>query len=102
MGSRPYISIRAVHWALFQLFHTGNGGVFFPNKKHDRGTSYLAIFGVMTFCDDLLRACTTDDNDLTREFNFLFGMGDRRCCLCTLYFFTTHMTLHLTLGDGNI
>jgi hypothetical protein len=73
MDSQPYILIRAVHPACFQLFHTGNGGVLFPIKKHNREASCLAIFGVMTICDDLLRACTTDDNDLTREFSFFSG-----------------------------
>lgn len=41
---------------------------FILNQKHDRGASCVPLFGAMIFCDDLLRACTTDDNDLTREF----------------------------------
>lgn len=41
---------------------------FILNQKHDRGASCVTLFGAMIFCDDLLRACTTDDNDLTREF----------------------------------
>lgn len=63
---------------------------FIYNQKHNRGASCLAIFGVMTFCDDLLRACTTDDNDLTLEFSFLFGMSDILCCLCTFFIHHAH------------